>query len=133
MQEAFIKLWEQPLAWNAERKVPFTAWFHRVVINRCLDWKKKKKPVYLEDDSIIVDDRESNEIALMRKQKQQWLDAQIAALPERQRIALNLCFYEQMSNQEAADIMKIRLKALQSLLIRAKTTLKEKLKESGAL
>jgi RNA polymerase sigma-70 factor (ECF subfamily) len=39
---------------------------------------------------------------------------------------LNLCFYEDFSNQEAAEAMGIRLKALQSLLMRAKQTLREK-------
>ena len=133
MQEAFIKLWEQPLLWDAQRKVPFTAWFTRVVINRCLDYQKKKRPVSIEDASLIVDDRESNEIALIRRQKQQQLEAHIKALPERQRIALNLCFYEEMSNQEAATVMNIHLKALQSLLIRAKTALRNQLKENGEL
>ena len=47
-------------------------------------------------------------------------------LPETQRMALNLCFYEGLTNQEAADIMGLNLKALQSLIIRAKSTLKEK-------
>jgi len=50
-------------------------------------------------------------------------------LPERQQIALNLCFYEGVSNKEAAEIMDINLKALQSLIMRAKTNLKEKLQK----
>ena len=55
------------------------------------------------------------------------LEKEIAALPERQRTALNLCFGEGLSNQEAAEVMKINLKALQSLIMRGKTTLKERL------
>jgi RNA polymerase sigma-70 factor, ECF subfamily len=41
---------------------------------------------------------------------------------------LNLCFDEGLSNQEAAEVMGLKLKALQSLVMRAKTTLKERLK-----
>ena len=55
------------------------------------------------------------------------LEAALRNLPERQRTALNLCFYEELSNQEAADIMGIRLKALQSLIMRAKANLKKTL------
>ena len=61
-------------------------------------------------------------------QRQQALEREIAALPERQRTALNLCFDEGLSNQDAADVMGVNLKALQSLIMRAKTTLKERMK-----
>jgi RNA polymerase sigma-70 factor (ECF subfamily) len=56
------------------------------------------------------------------------LEGAIAALPERQRTAINLCYDEGLSNQDAADVMAINLKALQSLVMRAKTSLKERLK-----
>jgi len=41
---------------------------------------------------------------------------------------LNLCFDEGLSNQEAAAAMGVNLKALQSLIMRAKITLKERMK-----
>jgi RNA polymerase sigma-70 factor (ECF subfamily) len=58
------------------------------------------------------------------------LDGVMLDLPERQQLALDLCFYEGLSNQEAADVMGINLKAVQSLIMRAKTTLKERLKDA---
>jgi len=61
------------------------------------------------------------------KRRQELLDRYLLKLPERQQIALNLCFYEGVSNKEAAEIMDINLKALQSLVMRAKINLKEKL------
>jgi len=65
---------------------------------------------------------------MMRAQEQKILEKEIAALPERQQTALNLCFDEGLSNQEAAEIMGLKLKALQSLIMHAKTTLKERMK-----
>ena len=65
---------------------------------------------------------------MIRTQEQNALEKEIAVLPERQRAALNLCFDEGLSNQEAAQVMGINLKALQSLIMRAKTTLKERMK-----
>jgi len=65
---------------------------------------------------------------LIQAQEQKILEREITALPERQRTALNLCFDEGLSNQEAAEIMGVNLKALQSLIMRAKTTLKERMK-----
>jgi RNA polymerase sigma-70 factor (ECF subfamily) len=98
------------------------------VVNLCLDWQKRKKPVQLNEDFDIADERENTVSAFERMEQGQLLENAIAGLPERQRVAINLCFDEGMTNQEAADIMGINLKALQSLLMRAKTTLKERLK-----
>ncbi len=129
VQEAFIKLWEKPDMWKEDRKTAFTTWFYRVVVNMCLDYQKKKRPIFLEDETLIADDRNTSEETLLMDEKQFFLETQIKALPERQRTALNLCFYEELSNQEAADIMGVNLKALQSLLMRAKTTLRERIGE----
>jgi RNA polymerase sigma-70 factor, ECF subfamily len=129
IQDAFVKLWENPGRWQAERNNKFTTWFYRVVVNSCLDWQKKKKPIELGDREFsIADDRESPDMTMLHAEKQRILEKEIGALPERQRIALNLCFDEGLSNQEAAEVMGLKLKALQSLVMRAKTTLKERLK-----
>ena len=129
VQDAFVKLWEDPGRWQAERNIKFTTWFYRVVVNSCLDWQKRKRPVELGDrELLIADDRETPDIAMLHAEKHRVLEKEIAALPERQRIALNLCFDEGLSNQEAAEVMGLNLKALQSLVMRAKTTLKERLK-----
>jgi len=129
VQDAFIKLWERPGMWQMEKNAAFTTWFYRVIVNACLDRHKKKRPLQLIDDSWIEDSRETQDEGLSRRQQERWLETQLDALPERQRTALNLCFYEEVSNEDAAKIMGIRLKALQSLLMRAKMTLKEQWKE----
>jgi RNA polymerase sigma-70 factor, ECF subfamily len=129
VQDGFVKLWEDPGRWQAERNNKFTTWFYRVMVNLCLDWQKRKKPLGLGDQEIsIADDRATPDIAVIDAEKQKILEKEIAALPERQRTALNLCFDEGLSNQEAAEVMGLKLKALQSLIMRAKTTLKERLK-----
>ena len=74
----------------------------------------------------LVDKQDGQEILLDEKRKQALLDRFIRELPERQQLALTLCFYEGLSNKEAAEIIGIKLKALQSLIMRAKTTLKER-------
>jgi RNA polymerase sigma-70 factor (ECF subfamily) len=76
----------------------------------------------------LIDERETADEAMIRIEEQKLLEKEIAALPERQRTALNLCFDEGLSNQQAAEVMGMNLKALQSLIMRAKTTLRERLK-----
>ncbi len=127
VQDAFLKLWENPDGWNPEKNSAFTTWFYRVVVNLCLDRNKKKRPMQMIDEMLVADESITQEENMIERQNEKLIEQHIAALPERQRIALNLCFYEGISNQEAAAIMGVRLKALQSLLMRAKLALREKL------
>jgi RNA polymerase sigma-70 factor (ECF subfamily) len=128
VQDAFLKLWENPASWQPDRNSKFTTWFYRVVVNLCFDQKKRKSPVALDEDMPVIDERAPADEAMMRAQEHMILEKEIAALPQRQRTALNLCFDEGLTNQEAAEIMGLNLKALQSLIMRAKTTLKERMK-----
>jgi len=52
----------------------------------------------------------------------------IAHLPERQRTALVLCHFDGMSNPDAAAVLEITVEALESLLARARRTLKNALR-----
>jgi RNA polymerase sigma-70 factor (ECF subfamily) len=128
VQEAFLKLWYRPELWNPSKRAKFTTWFYKVVINLCLDHKRKKKPLDLPEGIEFVDANPGQEALLDAYQRQFMLERFIHELPERQQLAINLCFYEGLSNNEAAEIIGIKLKALQSLIMRAKTALKDKVK-----
>ncbi|MCB1783640.1 MAG: sigma-70 family RNA polymerase sigma factor [Alphaproteobacteria bacterium] len=128
VQDAFLKLWKNPQSWDGERGVKFTTWFYRVVTNQALDYMRKRKPVqggeildYLEDAT------PGQQEEMEAREERVALETAVQALPERQRVALNLCFYEGLSNREAADVMGVGVKALESLLMRAKAGLKEAL------
>ena len=60
----------------------------------------------------------------------------MAQLPERQRAALALCYFEGLGNIEAAAMLDISIGALESLLVRARRALREALgdlaEEGGA-
>jgi RNA polymerase sigma-70 factor (ECF subfamily) len=131
VQDAFLKLWEHPGRWQAERHSKFTTWFYRIVVHLCLDWQKKKRPLALPAGLCLADTRDTPDAAMLRTQAQTLLEKEIAALPERQRTALNLCFDEELSNQEAAEVMGVQVKALQSLIMRAKARLKERMQRYG--
>lgn len=130
VQEAFLRLWERPKLWNEGKQAKFTTWFYRVVTNLCLDHNRKKRPFVLDEKLQVADNRPGQEASLHDKQQQRLLDRFMRELPEKQQLALNLCFYEGISNREAAEIMGASTKALQSLIMRAKTTLKEKVQGS---
>lgn len=121
VQESFLKLWHKPTLWKPKRGSKFTTWFYRLIVNACFDLNKKKSSqessLTDQDYDLVADENESN-------QQLSAIEEALKELPERQRTALNLCFYEGLSNKEAASIMDVNLKALQSLIMRAKTTLK---------
>jgi len=129
VQEAFLKIWKNPENWNSSHNVKFTTWFYRVVINLCLDYKKKNKFSISDNYNEIESHSNTQDGIIDPKRRQEFVDMYINELPERQQIALNLCFYDGVSNKEAAEIMDINLKALQSLIMRAKTNLREKLQK----
>ena len=126
VQEAFLKVWQRPERWDRGKGTRFSTWFYRVVANICIDRNRKKRPVLVEDIDSAPALEGSLSDALYRREQKRLVDKLILDLPEKQRMALNLCFYEGLSNREAALIMGLNLKALQSLIIRAKSTLKEK-------
>jgi len=126
-QDAFIRVWKHAENWEPEanRGAKFTTWFYRVVTNLCIDYTRKKRGIALENIAEQETEEESGQERLEREDTFQILQTHMNALPERQRTALTLCFYEEMSNKEAADIMDISIKALESLLVRARRSLRE--------
>ncbi|MCK5285105.1 MAG: sigma-70 family RNA polymerase sigma factor [Alphaproteobacteria bacterium] len=134
VQDAFLKLWENPDRWKSGKGAQFTTWFYRVVINLTIDTlRKTKKYSGIEALDYIKDNVSGQEEQLVINEQQRILESMIQKLPERQRIALNLCFYEGLSNKEAAGVLKIGVKGLESLLMRAKKSLRDDLQRQGIL
>jgi RNA polymerase sigma-70 factor, ECF subfamily len=135
VQEAFLKIWQNPKIWQAGRGAKFTTWFYRVVVNTATDRLRKSvrfmpgaEPLETMSDTAALQDE-----TLEQSEEQEFLEEAIQNLPERQKLALNLCFYEGLSNKEAAETLGVGLKALESLLMRAKAGLKSALQERGLL
>ncbi len=126
-QEAFLRVFK-----NAERYVPsakFKTWLSRIVTNLCLDFLKKKKPVLLEEESFLDIPspglRPSQELEL--NERQRILQQAVQCLKETQRMALVLHHYECLKYEEIAQVMGCSVKAVESLLVRAKKALRERL------
>lgn len=132
VQDAFLKLWNNPSAWEATKGAKFTTWFYKVVTNTAVDAMRKKKNHKGDEAFEFIADTRGSQLQTMEDGEQQKvLEQVIMALPERQRLALNLCFYEGLSNREAADIIGVGVKGVESLLMRAKTGIKDELIRRG--
>lgn len=126
VQEAFLKIWQKPTIWKDDKGAKFTTWFYRILVNMNID--RLRRTGRLAGDAALEympDKADSPETQTALNEEQVMIERALASLPERQKTALNLCFYEGMSNAQAADVMGVKLKALESLLMRAKTGLKD--------
>ncbi len=81
----------------------------------------------IDENFEVADGRDSAEETLDRSRAVATIDAAVAGLPERQRLALTLVHFEQMTNIAAAAIMEVSVDALESLLARARRSLKQRL------
>lgn len=129
VQEAFLKIWNEPGLWDSKYNAKFTTWFYRVIINQCLDYRRKKSyrnhDEYRESASTQFD----TDNIIESKSKNDLINSCIKELPERQQIAINLYYYDNLSIAEAAEIMDLKPKGMESLVLRAKENLKSRLRE----
>lgn len=124
-QETFLRAWKALPGWQPRAK--FSTWACTVTLNLCRDRLRKKKPVLMDELPERLDTAMRPDEALVSQQGTDAIGKHLAALPERQREALSLCALEGMGNIEAAAAMGVSVRALESLLARARRTLREKL------
>lgn len=129
-QETFLRAWKALPDWQPKAK--FSTWACTVALNLCRDRLRKKKPVLMDELPERVDTALRPEEALASQQAQAGIAAMIAKLPERQREALTLCALEGMTNIEAAAAMDVSVRALESLLARARRAMKAQLQADEA-
>lgn len=133
-QQVFIRVWK-----SAKRYVPrakFTTWLLKITRNLVFNELRRRKrhalvpletgegvELQLEDEQNSAPDASALEEELRRA-----IDAAIAELPEMQRIALVLRRYQELSYDEIAEVLDQSVPAVKSLLFRARTELRERLR-----
>ncbi|MEM9048459.1 MAG: RNA polymerase sigma factor [Pseudomonadota bacterium] len=122
-QEAMLRLWRIAPDWRAGEAMVST-WLFRVTRNLCTDrLRRRGRMADFEDAPEQIDDRPSVPETMVRNERGAAVRAAIAALPDRQRQALQLRHFDDMSNPQIAQIMEISVEAVESLLARARRAL----------
>jgi RNA polymerase sigma-70 factor (ECF subfamily) len=134
-QEVFVRVWQA--AGKYKPKAKFSTWIYRIAVNLCLNELKSAKrtrffPLGTEErpDSEYPapsDVPQSPEDLLLAKERSRQISEALQGLPENQRMALILKRYDNLSYDEIGRVMGCSVSAVESLLIRAKKNLKEKL------
>lgn len=136
VQSVLLKFWQQPHKWQIE-KSRLSTWFFTVVLNACRDWQRKQssnsKRLFAAFDSHLQTSKtyESSEENLLEKRQdtdshRDALVMAIANLPLKQRDAINLVVFCELSQSQTAQVLGVSVKAVESLLVRAKRTLAKK-------
>jgi RNA polymerase sigma-70 factor (ECF subfamily) len=124
-QEAFVKLWKNPA--QVREAAALKGWLMRVAANAVVDRSRKPRAGALDDAPEVADPQARPVAPLDRDQAARLVDRRIAELPERQRLALSLVYFEGMTNIAAAAVLEVSVDALESLLSRARRGLKDSL------
>jgi RNA polymerase sigma-70 factor, ECF subfamily len=126
-QEAFLKLWKNP---NQLREAgALKGWLVRVAHNLAMDWFRHRPAEASTEAFDVADSRLTAEDSLDRDWVTMRINAAVAQLPERQKQVVTLVHFEHFSQAEAAEAMELSLDALESLLARARRSLKQHLAE----
>lgn len=135
-QDVFVKIYEK--IQNFKHQSELKTWIYRITINHSLDFikaKQRKKRWFLFSNLRAEETKPSLEIAdishpgidLEQKEAVEKILKSIASLKEEQKTVLILLKIEELSQAETAEVMKISVKAVESLLQRAKKNLKQAL------
>ena len=125
-QSVFLKTWQMLPNWETGR-AKLVTWMRRVSTNMCLDYLRKHKPVYTDMVPEIASEDQDQQEQLETEQRNDLIQTHLDRLNERQRAALTLFYYQDLSLKESAEIMEISPDAFESLLRRARQQLKTKM------
>ncbi len=132
-QDVFLRVWQHAGSWRAG-SARFSTWLYRVTLNLCHDRTRRRKETTLDAAGDPASGAPPPGGELQRAAVAARVKAALGQLPERQRDAIVLCHYRELSNIEAAAVLEVTVEALESLLARGRRRLRELLAgEAGDL
>lgn len=126
VQEAMVRAWAEAGRFDA-RRGRFTTWLYRIVVNLCIDQRRRARPGPLPDDFDQADQAAGADERMEADERHAALAAALRELPARQRAALALVYDEELSGAEAARVLGLSAKAVERLLARARAALRARL------
>lgn len=124
VQEAMLRAWSQTARFDPQR-AQFRTWLYRIIVNLCIDHRRRIRPDQLPEDYDLVDPSDSAEEIVAATERDTALLAALGQLPARQRAAMTLIYDEGMSGAEAGRTLGLSAKAVERLLARARAFLRD--------
>lgn len=130
VQEGFARLWKQAGQWQGGQ-AGAGAFVSRVITNLAIDRSRRKRPEPVAELPDSEDPAPLADALLEGADLAARIQACVASLPDRQRAAIVLTYWEGLTGPMAADVMELSPKAFESLLVRARASLKSVLAAAG--
>ncbi|MHC4831558.1 MAG: RNA polymerase sigma factor [Planctomycetota bacterium] len=136
-QEVFLRVYKARGKYRPEAR--FRAWLLRIATNYVISQARKKKLRYAVSLQALKVDAEGAEIEIederaqapwermQAEERQSMLEQAMARIPEQQRIALELNRFQDLSYEDVAEALGLKIPAVKSLLYRARQSLKQAL------
>ncbi len=139
VQEAFVSAWRNREAWRPEAK--FTTWLYRIAMNKAIDRYRARRATpqpaeviaRIQDAEVSAVEAPGQLAALERQEVSRVIGGALEALPETQRTALRLFYFEDLEVAEIAKLMLASEQSVRSLLKRGRQTLKTRLQKQKTL
>lgn len=130
-QEAFWRVWSTAARWQAGG-AQFSTWLYRIVVNLCIDRQRRariRRLVQLDEGIDMADPAAGADRVGEDRRALTVVLAAVGRLPERQRAALLLSADGELSNKGIAEALGTTEKGVESMLVRARRTLRTALGE----
>jgi RNA polymerase sigma-70 factor (ECF subfamily) len=141
-QEIFIQAFQSLASFKGNSS--FSTWIYRIAINALLNKVRQtsKRNLFQRLDGLFNPEKnnadllsgivtENPEDILINEEHRLWVQNALNDLPKNQRIAIVLSKYDDLSQKEIAEIMNTTEGAVEALIQRAKSNLREKLSSSS--
>lgn len=139
-QEAFIRAWRALGQYQFD--AAFSTWLFRLTSNVCIDFLRRQKRQQHMSLTVTDDDEPGEEFTVpdpapgpeeqaVHNERRQAVARAMAALPEDYRAVMQLRAVEELSYEQIAEILDIKVGTVKSRLARARTQLRKILKDGN--
>jgi RNA polymerase sigma-70 factor (ECF subfamily) len=138
VQDIFFKVYTSAGSYSPQAR--FTTWLYRITANHCLNYLRDSRLNPLQQHNQPIDEaghvlagdcgRDSQLAGLEKKEQAARVRKAVDGLPERQRMAILLLRFEELSYRDAASALGCSVSALEALVHRGFETLKKQLSDS---
>ena len=134
-QQVFVRVWKSAKRYQPRAK--FTTWLLKITRNLVFNELRRRKrhalnPLQSEEggeEMQLKDEHvQTPDASLLEAELQGAIESAIGQLPDSQRMAVILRRYEELSYDQIADVLDQSVPAVKSLLFRARTELRARLK-----
>lgn len=132
VQDSFVSAWKALRLYDGRR--PFGVWLRAIALNKCRDRGRRQlvrrlafgdKDAESAEAQRQADPTPDGEAQLLDKQRRAALDRALARLPDKLKAPLLLTYFEDLSQQDAAELLGVSVKTVETRVYRARQRLAE--------